>query len=125
MLRFLYDLGSPSGGAEAILLGLLGENGPELPNVAPRFDLNTLILRALAREVDRIGGELVLPVKQGKEALAPDLAFDRVYHFVLDDLLAQPEYHYINDSHFNEKGHAALAERLGNLIAERIRARQG
>jgi hypothetical protein len=126
ILSFLYSLGSPRGGAETVLLRSLGEGGSDLPNVAnvaPGFDLNAEILRALAREVQQGGAELMLaplPSTFGADPGGP--LPDGVASFALTGDFTQPELHFEHDSHLSVQGHELVARQLGAAIAERIRA---
>jgi hypothetical protein len=125
ILRFLYRLGSPSGGAESVLLGLLGDDGPQLPDVAPRFDLNAAIVRALAHDVRQNGAELMLPAPATNPIGVPDPTIpDGVPTFSLATDLIQPEFHFEHDGHFNALGHEHVARQLAPFIAERIRAKR-
>jgi lysophospholipase L1-like esterase len=128
ILSFLYSLGSPSGGAETVLLRSLGEGGPDLPkvaNVAPGFDLNEAILRALAREVQQSGAELMLAPLPSTFGAGPHGSLpDGVETFALAGDFAQPELHFEHDSHLNARGHDLVARQLAAAIAERIRVRR-
>jgi hypothetical protein len=123
MLHFLYRLGSPRGSAE--WLQSARDDGATRSDVAPREQVNTAILRALAREVRKNGAELLLPIRSwfAPELDPRDFASEGVTTFeIAEDL--KPEFHHQRDSHLNARGHEILARELRAILAERIRARR-
>ncbi len=126
ILKFLYRLGSPGEGAETLLPGDLGRGEGQDRNVAPRRELNTAILHALAREVRKNGADLILPMPSpyGPELDPRAFVSDGVTTFKITDDLSRPELHFEHDSHMNARGHEVVARQLGPIIAERIRARR-
>lgn len=120
LLSFLYKLGSPSAGAEASVLGFLAARKPHRQDIAPGDVLVTALVYALAREVRNNGAELLLSRMDAGE-LYPNAEADGLFSFAVAESIA-PEYHFVRDSHWNERGHALMARLLAEPIAERIRA---
>lgn len=123
ILTFLYRLGSPRGGAERVPVA---READAREDVAPREQLNTAILQALAREVRRNGAELLLPTRSSfAPALDPrDFSAEDVTTFEIARDFGRPEFHYERDGHLNARGHELLARELGAILADRIRARR-